>query len=402
MRFDHHGHPVDPFNPDRHGDPDRHGAAGHDADPSRLGDEPTPVPPPRPPANTATGPPDGPLGALRLTTPTDVIAALPYLAGDPPDPGIVVLALRDGRVRAVLRADLDGDGTPPGSRSAPPAVDHVAAERCDTLLIVAFGPPGSVTAHVDGLLAAARERGITVLDALRVTGGRYWSYTCSDPSCCPPEGTVVDVDRSTAPADAVLRGIAPLRPFHTAATDAARVRSLLEPVPGSVGTVVAAAAEEVAARVRERVVRGSDALVDLGLPEVRAAVRAEYRSEGVTDPEGLAALGVYLTQTRVRDEVWARITATSAEAHQRLWSRVTRHVPERLRAAPAALLAVAAWQGDDRALASAALDVALTADPGYSMALLMNRALAWGLPVRRWREAAPRWAEGKEDWGEGG
>ncbi|OLT26864.1 hypothetical protein BJF83_20115 [Nocardiopsis sp. CNR-923] len=131
---------------------------------------------------------------------------------------------------------------------------------------------------------------------------------------------------------------------------------------------------------------------------MRAAVRAESRGESVTEPRELASLGVYLTQTRVRDEAWARITARSADAHRRLWSRVTRHVPERLRAAPASLLAVAAWQSDDRELAAAALDVSLTADPGYSMALLMSRALAWGMPVRRWREAAPRWTEGKEDW----
>ncbi|WP_116244678.1 DUF4192 domain-containing protein [Nocardiopsis sp. FIRDI 009] len=395
MHSDHHGHPVDPF------DPDHRGGAGRGSAPSPPGGESAPVPPPRPAGDTATGPPGRPPDALRLTTPTDVIAVLPYLAGGPPDPGIAVLALRNGRVHAVLCADLDGDGIPPGSRSAPPAVDRAAAEGCDTLLVVAFGPPELVTPHVDGLLAAARGRGMTVLDALRVTDGRYWSYTCSDTSCCPPEGTVVDVDRSTAPADAVLRGITPLAPFHTAVPDAARVRSLLEPVSGPVGAAVAEAAAEVAARVRGRDGRDCDGLVDLGLPAVRAAVRAEYRSEGVTDPGEVAALGVYLTHTRVRDEVWARITAASAQAHQRLWSRVARHVPEHLRAAPASLLAVAAWQRDDRALASAALDVALDADPGYSMALLMSRALAWGLPVRRWRQAAPRWTEGKEDWGEG-
>ncbi|MEV2276779.1 DUF4192 domain-containing protein [Nocardiopsis sp. NPDC049922] len=345
-------------------------------------------------------PPGGPPAALRLTTPTDVIAVLPYLAGGPPDPGLVVLALQDGRVHTVLRADLGGEGVPPGSRSAPPAVDHAAAERCDALLVVAFGPPERVTPHVDGLLGAARERGIAVIDALRVTDGRYWSYTCVDPSCCPPEGTVVDVDRSTAPADAVLRGITPLSSVHAAPADSARVRALLEPVAGPLATDVAAAAEDVEALARDRAARDRDALVDLGLPTVRAAVRAESRGEGVAEPRELASLGVYLTQTRVRDEVWARITARSADVHRRLWSRVTRHVPERLRAAPASLLAVAAWQSDDRELASAALDVALTADPGYSMALLMSRALAWGMPVRRWREAAPRWMEGKEDWGE--
>ena len=77
--------------------------------------------------------------------------------------------------------------------------------------------------------------------------------------------------------------------------------------------------------------------------------------------------------------------------HQELWARVTRHLPRHQRAAPASLLAVAAWQRGDEPLAAAALEVALAADPGYSMAVLMSRALAWGLPVERWREFTPRW-----------
>ncbi|WP_353939655.1 DUF4192 family protein, partial [Micromonospora sp. b486] len=31
-----------------------------------------------------------------------------------------------------------------------------------------------------------------MLDALRVTEGRWFSYLCAEPSCCPPEGTPYD------------------------------------------------------------------------------------------------------------------------------------------------------------------------------------------------------------------
>ena len=44
-----------------------------------------------------------------------------------------------------------------------------------------------------GLIDALRQRltshGIEVIEALLVHNGRWWSYVCSDPSCCPPAGT---------------------------------------------------------------------------------------------------------------------------------------------------------------------------------------------------------------------
>jgi hypothetical protein len=44
------------------------------------------------------------------------------------------------------------------------------------------------------------------------------------------------------------------------------------------------------------------------------------------------------------------------------------------------LLAFVAWQAGDGALASIAIERALDADPGYSMALLIADALHAGLP----------------------
>ncbi|NYH51292.1 hypothetical protein HNR06_000881 [Nocardiopsis arvandica] len=360
------------------------------------------VPPPRGPVGPAPSHAPGTRGTLVLTTPTDIIATLPYLVGAPPDPGFVVLAMRGRGVHSAFRGDLDrldaaGD---PLKRAAAP-VDTAASEGCTALVIVAYGPPERVTPYVDGLLSAARERALTVLDALRVTEGRYWSYTCGRADCCPAGGTVVNVDSSTIPADAVLHGLVPVQPLHSAAGDAARVRALLEPVGGEERTAMDALAEKAEARARlmlERGMRG--ALTDRGLSAALAAVRAERSGRGITGREELAWLGTYLTETRVRDEMWARITAETAPAHQELWSRVARHLPRRLRAAPASLLAVAAWQRDDRALAAAALDAALTADPGYSMAVLMSRALAWGLPVERWREFTPRWLRERSEYPE--
>ncbi|WP_051415675.1 DUF4192 domain-containing protein [Nocardiopsis sp. CNT312] len=335
-----------------------------------------------------------PQGPLTLTCPADIVAALPYLVPGPPDPGIVVLALAEGgRVHSVLQADLDRvEEASSTELRAVSAVEHAAAARCGELLVVAFGPPERVVPDIDALLRAAPERNVTVLDAFRVWEGRYWSHTCPGPGCCPPEGRPLETDRSTAPADAVLRGIVPVAQLLSGTE--ARVRAVLGPVEEAALALVAARAEEIEAAERARPGRPEAALA-----AVRSAVRAEWEGAHVTGHAELAELGVYLTRVRVRDEAWARITERSAPVHERLWARVVRHVPARLRAAPASLLAVAAWQRDDVPLASAALEAALDADPDYSMALLMRRALDWGLPVERWRETAPPLSRGREPWG---
>lgn len=363
------------------------GAAGAGPPPEGGRADATPHGPVPPPGASSAG------ETLALTTPTDVIATLPYLVGEPPDPGIVVLAVRDKAVHSAFCGGLDLLGAPgePAARAAIP-VHTAASEGCTALVVVAYGAPERVTPYVDTLLAEARRYALTVIDALRVTDGRYWSYTCRGAGCCPVEGTVVNVDASQVPARAVLHGIVPAPSFHATTADVARVRAVLEPVRGTERAAMDVAAEEAAAQARRLLDQGMrGALIDRALTTVLAAVRAEREGRGVTSRKELAWLGVYLTEIRVRDEVWARITAEAAPVHQELWARVTRHLPGHRRAAPASLLAVAAWQRGDEPLAAAALEVALTADPGYSMAVLMSRALAWGLPVERWREFAPRW-----------
>src|ERR1700724_3265719 len=72
---------------------------------------------------------------------------------------------------------------------------------------------------------------------------------------------------------------------------------------------------------------------------------------------------------------WTRSTVT-----RRLWANLVRRAQPGYVAAPASLLAVAAWQGGDGALANVALDRALAGDPAYSMAVLLRDLLDAGVP----------------------
>jgi hypothetical protein len=117
----------------------------------------------------------------------------------------------------------------------------------------------------------------------------------------------------------------------------------------------------------------------LGQLAVREAIR-RYRAGEPVDPEDAAWLTVALRQVRVRDDAWARMDTEHKDAHQRLWTDLTRLARPGYVAAPASLLAFVAWQAGDGALANVALDRALADNPCYSMALLLREALDAGAP----------------------
>jgi Domain of unknown function (DUF4192) len=68
------------------------------------------------------------------------------------------------------------------------------------------------------------------------------------------------------------------------------------------------------------------------------------------------------------------------DAHLRLWTDLVRRAGAAWVPGPAALLAFTAWQCGEGALANIAIDRALAADPGYSMALLLRDVIDAGVP----------------------
>jgi hypothetical protein len=118
----------------------------------------------------------------------------------------------------------------------------------------------------------------------------------------------------------------------------------------------------------------------VGRSQVQRAIR-RYRAGGRIDSFAhLAWLAVLLSDIRVRDDAWARMTPAHREEHCRLWTDVVRAAATDFVPAPASLLAFTAWQAGNGALAAMAVDRALAADPGYSMAHLLAGAIEAALP----------------------
>jgi hypothetical protein len=342
-------------------------------------------------AEPAPGRTDGHLGRpgkrppvrVRAGSGADLLALVPHLLGFYPDRSLVVLGLGGKRptVRVAFRYDLpDPSDAALAADTAEHATSVLRREHLTAAMLVCYGP----AALVGPVLATAMDviggDGVWVVDALRAEGGRFWSLLCDDPECCPKEGTTYDPGSHPLAAAMSKAGL-PALPDR-----AALARTLRSPA-GSAGAI------RQATRLAER------RLTDLGTrhwadggrdPQAltartgRAAVRRalrSYRTGGsITSRDELAWLAVLLADLRVRDDAWARMDPGHAQAHCRLWTDVVRGAAGEYIPAPASLLAFAAWQSGNGALAAVAVDRALAARPGYSMALLLSDALTAGLP----------------------
>jgi Domain of unknown function (DUF4192) len=309
---------------------------------------------------------------LPVRTGADLIAAVPYVLGFHPADSLTVVAVRGRRIVFAARADLP-DGDP--AEVAWHVTGAVARQSVDAAAVLGHGPPGRVTPAVLAVVDALRRRALPVLDALRVTGGRYWSYLCREAACCPPEG------RPCPPPDGAIAAAATYA-GAVALPDRAALAARLAPPAG---------AASVAATARARARLAGLATGELGRAgdaAVRAAER-RHRSGGRLGDDEVAWLGVLLADLGVRDGAWARTGGEQWRVD--LWSDVVRRVDTRYAAAPACLLAFAAWRLGDGALAWLAVDRARAADPDYSMALLMADVLAEAVPpaaVAGWPEIA--------------
>lgn len=150
-----------------------------------------------------TDPAGGPPVTLR--SPDDLLAATPYLLGFHPDLSLVAVAIRDRAVVVVARADLPAPAEPP----EPPAEAVLAAvvrQRPTAVALIGYGPEQRVGPAMAVALAGAARRRIRVREALRVEAGRWWSYLCDQPGCCPAAGTRFDPSTSVVAARMTVAG----------------------------------------------------------------------------------------------------------------------------------------------------------------------------------------------------
>jgi hypothetical protein len=328
----------------------------------------------------------------RIRTPADIVDAVPYLLGFQPANSLVVLSLRGERSRIGLTARVDLPGPADAVQCARAFVGYLARDKAARAIVVLY-PPGGGPAHssvrplADALVEQLGAAGIDAKEVLCVGDGRWWSLCCTDDECCPSSGTPIAAAGTSAAAAAMaFAGVAVLQSRkeleHTIALVNGAVRAAMEyALPRAIEGLV----ERHAITSRAQVVAESIELF-------RAAVHQRIASAAEATPPSIddaARLIVGLDDVPARDEVLAWFDGE--------WGRATRDLLIELvrRAVPpfdVPALTTLAWicylQGDG-ALAGIALDRARAADPTYSLAQILNQALAAPLDPAVFRKVLP-------------
>jgi Domain of unknown function (DUF4192) len=331
----------------------------------------------------AAGPPRG---VVQVSKPAQVIALVPYLLGFCPSAGDLVImgaAPPRGRVTLTLRLDMPARPAPAGRVvQARYAARTLVANGCTIATVVGYGPEDVVAGYAPALRDAAKDAGITLYDIVRVQGQRWYSLACREPGCCPAEGTRLALVPD--PAIAAAYEWAGVRVL--ASRDA--VAASIAPATGDEAVAMRAAARR-AERRADRLARREDQpgrrsarrpIVISGVRAVTAAIGI-YRDGGsITSPDQVAWLARVLAEPEVRGAAWYRMDPGHRDAHQRLWTDVTRRAQPGLVATPACLLALAAWQGGYGPLALMALDRAEADCPAHDLVRLLRPPIEAGAP----------------------
>ena len=306
-----------------------------------------------------------------LTSPHDLLAAIPFLIGYHPQNSLVLVSLKDDAVGMAMRVDLPRDIAIEGYDLL---ASHFVREEAEAALIVAYTdqPSADCESILINTSAALVRAGIDIKESLLVRDNRFRSMLCIDPTCCPPEGTAVPaLDSSRIAAEHVIAG----HPMPFESVDGL-VQSIAA-VPSSFDSLwqdevqafwVSSDAEEINDLQRD----GATAVIDLA---------GEYREgRGAEDRELAARIIGRLSDIQVRDFALGSHSDETADFYWAMWRDLLRIAPRGFVAPVASLFASMAYERGEGALAPKALDRALHDDDHYSLALLLRRVFTAGWP----------------------
>ncbi|HEY2672235.1 MAG TPA: DUF4192 domain-containing protein [Rugosimonospora sp.] len=329
----------------------------------------------------------GNIPTIRVSDPANLLGLVPYLLGFPPRQSLAILALRAERVLCVARMELPTEPThhDPYRASLEDLSRVLVRHDATGAILIGYGSLQPVATAVDLATATLRAARLVVHEALRVDGHLYYSLTCTDVECCPPEGTPFDARATVAAATATYAGM-------VAADNHDDLRARLAPVDGpardAFAEATAAACHQLLELVDAATVQpGAEpdtspdtplgrTLRDTGLLALHSAISC-YRQGRRFDDHLAARLTVLLNLPSVRRGAVGHLTGHTWQLD--MWSDLVRRAEPDFVAGPANLLTLAALLAGNGALASLAVARALDADPGNSLARLLRQAINAGV-----------------------
>jgi hypothetical protein len=351
---------------------------------------------------------------ITLRGPAELVDALPYLLGFWPTDSVVLVTLHGDRARFGGRLRL---GIPPTADEWSPVADLLAeyaleaaerrGSRPDGILVFLCQDPDETAGEsarqvmerlrpfAQLLRTACGTLDLPVLEALCVSGGRFWSYCCPDARCCPPEGT-----QTVLPGTSVMAAAAAYAGLRVSGS-LKEMENRVAPERGACAPGQARAFDAAGGKIVPEILGGGRAVVaartlSLARDLVRrldtargpspAAPGAEAAADALDDTllhdEEVAALVLGLQDRATRDRAAAWTDEPGAAAALRLWRALARRCAGAFveyAAAPLVLAAWFAWAAGDEPAARVAVSRALTVDPHYHLARLLHEAYNRGI-----------------------
>jgi len=306
----------------------------------------------------------------------DILAVIPVSFGFQPENSVVMIA--SGTDKACFQARIDMEVSPEGILDLTEMLVEAAVQNQRTKLIFLFYTDDAELAeeHARQCLAVSTRFGLEVLSVVRVDEERCYPLRAMDPVMADqePEGRPYDNSGHPFTLQAafdgqVIHGSRAERAAELTQYDADQAKLL---------------------RKSMRELRREKRKHSVGEMEQALWLQERLRRFGA-DPEPLDAADAarVLDLIRVipfRDVAWLEIT-DHRQVWQHLWLDLTQRaslLSDTDRVAPAALLAFAAWQAGDGALAWCGVEHFLGLENDYYLAELVAEALTAALPPSSW------------------
>ncbi|MGP4056617.1 DUF4192 domain-containing protein [Mycobacterium sp. 4D054] len=314
-----------------------------------------------------------------LDRPGALIAALPAVLGFIPVKSLVLTTISGGDLGAVLRADL-GERPPDQLYRLAELAASSGADAAVAVIVDAEGACCPMCA--EGYRTLSEELGseldfhgvdlIATHVVSEIAAGARWY--CADG--CGNSGVVEDPTASPTAVAAVLDG----RRLYRRREELVAVVATADPArAATLGRAIELAGAPEPSRP------GAEARGDI---EHALACAEQIKGDGRLADADKVRLAWALTDTRVRDTLYALAVGAGAGAAEALWAELARCLPEPWRVEALVLLAFSAYARGDGPLAGISLDQALRADPAHRMAGMLDQALQSGMRPEQIRELA--------------
>ena len=302
-----------------------------------------------------------------LTSPHDILAAVPFLVGFKPTDSIVLISLKDDAINLAMRIDFPSKIS---SFELANLSRHLLRNNAQAALAVFYLPKNFTSDHpvvkeISQLLATLP---INLKESLVVQDERWRSLLCSDEMCCPMEGNPLpEIENSRVAAEQVAVGkplpfdsLQALNQSISAADTDAELISIIQ----TISTINYQ--DNPVIKQRE----GAQAVLDF---------IADFAADGVCRDRKLIALVlVRLQDLQVRDFALGSVAADTLDIYFNAWRWLLRQAPVGYIAPVANLFAAVAYERGDGALAHRALDRAVADEPGYPLTSLLRRVFNSG------------------------